>query len=121
MDSKRKQKTKAVDVQGLLREKATTRKPEVDEDRLRCLACGQVHGGRLLHLPDGTTVGTYSEEYRLYAEAKTVLKRFRTRKTRQLHLQKVAELRGVSEYHRLRDKMLEIYNREQNDLREREL
>jgi len=121
MDSKRKQKTEKVDVRGVLRAKATKGEPQVDDPRLRCLACGYIHGGRLLRLPDGQTVGTYSEEYRLYAEAKTILKRFRTRKTRQLHLQRVAELRGVPEYHRLRDKMLEIYNREQNDLREREL
>ncbi len=121
MDSKRKQKTKKVDVQGVLRAQAGEGGSQVDDPRLRCLACGQVHGGRLLHLPDGQTVGTYSEEYRLYAEAKTILKRFRTRKTRQLHLQRVAELRGVPEYHRVRDKMLEIYNREQDDLRKREL
>jgi hypothetical protein len=116
MDSKRKQKTKAVDVQGVLRQKAGTGEAQVDDPRLRCLACGQVHRpSRLLHLPNGQTVGNYSEEYRLYAEARTVLKRFRTRKTRQLHLQKVAELRGASEYHKLRDAMLEIYEREKND------
>lgn len=113
MVNKRKQKTKEMDLQGLSRQEDGQGESQVDEDRLRCLACGQVHrSARLLHLPDGQTVGNYSEEYRLYAEARTVLKRFTTRKTRTLHLQKVAELRGHAEYHRLRDAMLEIYNRE---------
>ena len=113
MDNQRKQKAKEVDVRGLLRAKAGAGKAQVDDPRLRCFACGQFHpGGRLLHLPNGQTVGSYSEEYRLYAEAKSVLKRFRTRKTRQLHLQKVAELRGNAGYHALRNAMLEIYGRE---------
>ena len=113
MDSKRKQKAKEVDVRGLLRAKVATGKPQVDDSRLRCFACGQFHpGGRLLHLPNGQTVGSYSEEYRLYAEARTVLKRFTTRKTRQLHLAKVAELRGNAGYHALRNAMLELYELE---------
>lgn len=116
MDSKRKQKTKAVDVQGLLREEAGEGEAQVNDSRLRCFACGQFHpGGRLLHLPNGQTVGSYSEEYRLYAEAKSVLKRFRTRKTRQLHLARVAELRGHAGYDALRNAMLEIYNRENKE------
>lgn len=115
MDSKRKQKTKEMDVQGLLGAQTGEGK-EVDEDRLRCFACGQLHPGRrLLRLPNGQTVGNYSEEYRLYAEAKSVLKRFRTRKTRQLHLSRVAELRGESGYNALRNAMLEIYNRENKE------
>ena len=114
MDRKRKQKTKAVDVQGLLGEE-TSQREQVD-DRLRCLACNQFHRpSRLLHLTDGRTVGNYSEEYRLYAEAKTILKRFRTRKTRQLHLARVAEVRGHASYDALRNAMLEIYNRENKE------
>jgi hypothetical protein len=115
MDNKRKQKTKAVDVQGLLGAE-TGQREQVDEDRLRCFACNKVHpGGRLLRLPNGQTVGNYSEEYRLYAEAKSVLKRFRTRKTRQLYLARVAELRGHAGYDALRNAMLEIYNRENKE------
>lgn len=115
MDNQRKQKTKKVDVRGVLREKAPKGEPQVNDPRLRCFACGQFHpGGRLLHLPNGQTVGSYSEEYRLYAEARSVLKRFRTRKTRQLHLAKVAELRGHAGYDALRNAMLEIYNREKD-------
>ena len=113
MDNQREQETKKVDVRRVLRKKVATGEQKVDDPRLRCFACGQFHpGGRLLHLPNGQTVGSYSEEYRLYAEAKSVLKRFRTRKTRQLHLQKVAELRGNAGYHALRNAMLEIYGRE---------
>lgn len=116
MDNQREQKTEKVDVRRVLRKKVATREAQVDDPRLRCFACGQFHpGGRLLHLPNGQTVGSYSEEYRLYAEAKSVLKRFRTRKTRQLHLQKVAELRGNAGYHALRNAMLEIYEREKNE------
>lgn len=113
MDNQRKQKTKEVDVRGVLRAKVATGEPQVNDSRLRCFACGQFHpGGRLLHLPNGQTVGSYSEEYRLYAEARSVLKRFRTRKTRQLHLSKVAELRGDAGYHALRNAMLELYELE---------
>ena len=112
MDRKRKQKAKEVGLQGLLGEETSQGGQQVD-DRLRCLACNQVHSSsRLLHLPDGRTVGNYSEEYRLYAEAAGVLKRFRTRKTRQLHLARVAEVRGHASYEQLRNAMLEIYNRE---------
>ena len=116
MDRKRKQKTKEVGLQRLLGAQAGEGGGEVD-DRLRCLACNQFHRpSRLLHLPDGRTVGNYSEEYRLYAEAAGVLKRFRTRKTRQLHLSRVAEVRGHAAYEQLRNAMLEIYEREKNDL-----
>ena len=115
MDNKRKQKTKEVGLQGLLGEETSQGGGQVD-DRLRCLACNQVHSSsRLLHLPDGRTVGNYSEEYRLYAEAAGVLKRFRTRKTRQLHLARVAEMRGHAGYDQLRNAMLEIYNRENKE------
>jgi len=116
MDRKRKQKTKEVGLQGLLGEETGEGGNQVD-DRLRCLACNQVHSSsRLLHLLDGRTVGNYSEEYRLYAEAAGVLKRFRTRKTRQLHLARVAEVRGHASYEQLRNAMLAIYEREKNDL-----
>jgi len=116
MDRKRKQKTKEVGLQGLLGEETGEGGQQVDV-RLQCLACNQVHNSsRLLHLPDGRTVGNYSEEYRLYAEAAGVLKRFRTRKTRQLHLSRVAEVRGHASYEQLRNAMLAIYEREKNDL-----
>ena len=43
-------------------------------DELVCHACGRVHkGARSVKLPDGTSVGSYSEAYRAYTEAKWVL------------------------------------------------
>lgn len=43
-------------------------------DELACHACGRVHpGAGLVTLPDGTVVGSYSEAYRAYTEAKWVL------------------------------------------------
>ena len=116
MDNKRKQKTKEMDVQGLLGAE-TGQGKEVDA-RLQCHACGAVHRpSRLVRLPDGREVGSYSEEYRLYTEAKAVLKRFKVKRTRQLHLAEVAKMRGHAGYEQLRQAMLEIYEREQNDLR----
>jgi len=42
-------------------------------DQLACRGCGKVHqGARLITLPDGTQVGSYSEAYRAYTEAKWV-------------------------------------------------
>lgn len=42
-------------------------------DELACHACGKVHkGARSVTLPDGRTVGSYSEAYRAYCEAKWV-------------------------------------------------
>ena len=43
-------------------------------DELACRACGRVHpDAKLITLPDGTVVGSYSNEYRAYTEAKWVL------------------------------------------------
>jgi len=45
-------------------------------DELACPACGKVHpDARLITLPDGTVVGSYSNEYRAYTEAKWVLEK----------------------------------------------
>ena len=120
MDRKRKQKTKEVGLQGLLGEEASEGEGTAGEQvdvRLLCFACGKVHGSsRLVRLPDGREVGSYSDEYRLFTEARDVLKRFKVKRTRQLHLAKVAEMRGQTGYERLRAAMLEIYEREKNDL-----
>ncbi len=43
---------------------------------MACPACGKVHpDARLITLPDGTVVGSYSEAYRAYTEAKWVLEK----------------------------------------------
>ena len=45
-------------------------------DELVCHACGKVHqGARSVTLPDGTSVGSYSEAYRAYTEAKWVFEK----------------------------------------------
>ena len=50
---------------------------------LVCPGCGLTHGdSRLVELPDGRVVGNYSNAYRLYCEAKWVLKNKRTKNTR---------------------------------------
>ena len=42
-------------------------------DELACPACGKVHpDAKLITLPDGSIVGSYSEAYRAYTEAKWV-------------------------------------------------
>lgn len=118
MDRKRKQKTKEVGLQGLLGEETSEGEGKAGEQvdvRLLCFACGKVHGSpRLVRLPDGREVGSYSDEYRLFTEARDVLRRFKVKRTRQLHLAKVAEMRGQAGYERLRNAMLEIYEREKN-------
>jgi hypothetical protein len=113
MDIERKRQTQAVDVPRLLPTKAREGE-EVDE---RCLSCNTVHGSpRLFRLPGGKLVSSYSEEFRLYTEARWVFKRFRTKRTRQLYLAEVANLRGQAAYHRLRDAMTEIWERSKNEL-----
>jgi len=43
-------------------------------DELACPSCGKVYpDARLITLPDGSKVGSYSMEYRAYTEAKWVL------------------------------------------------
>ena len=119
MDRKRKQKTKEVGLQGLLGAQTSQGEGKAGEQvdvRLECFACGKVHGSsRLVRLPDGREVGSYSDEYRLFTEARDVLKRFKVKRTRQLHLAEVAKMRGQAGYERLRAAMLEIYEREKND------
>jgi hypothetical protein len=45
-------------------------------DELACPACGKVHPDAvLITLPDGSIVGSYSEAYRAYTEAKWVLEK----------------------------------------------
>ena len=109
MDTKPKRPTKKMDVQRVLREEVSQGE-QVDET---CLSCREVHGSpRILRLPDGKLVSSYSEEFRMYTEAKWVFKRFRTKRTRQLYLAEVANLRGKVAYDRLRDAMTEIWRRE---------
>ena len=84
------------------------------DDRLVCLACGQVHPqARLVSLPDGRQVGNYSETFRLYCEASWVLRKKRTKRTRLEYLDAVAEKRGVEARIALRAEMMAIWQSRQ--------
>lgn len=113
MENKRKGKSKAVDVQGLLPEK-DGEGVTINVLRPICFACRKVHPtSRLVHLPNGRAVGSYSDEYRLYCEAQWVFRKFRTKRTRQLYLQEVANVRGEAGYDKLYAAMLDIWKRKQ--------
>jgi len=113
LEDKRKRKGQAVDVQGLLPQK-DGKGEQVNVLRPACFACGQLHPtSRLVHLPNGRAVGSYSDEYRVYCEAKWVFRKFRTKRTRQLYLQEVATVRGQAGYDKLYAAMLDIWKRKQ--------
>jgi hypothetical protein len=81
------------------------------DERLRCRGCGEVHShAKIVSLPDGREVGNYSEEHRRYWEANWVLKRYRSKRTRQEYLSRIEELRGFEAKMELRDEMLRIWN-----------
>ena len=100
-------------MQGLLPEK-DGEGIQINVLRPACFACGAVHPtSRLVHLPNGRAVGSYSDEYRVYCEAKWVFRKFRTKRTRQLYLQEVANVRGEAGYVKLYAAMLDIWKRKQ--------
>ena len=104
-------------MRGLSSKKAREGEEVVHVLRPSCFACGKVHGhARLVRLPNGRTVGNYSDEYRVYCEAKWVFRKFRSKRTRQLYLQEVAKVRGQAGYDKLYNAMLDIWRRK-NDLR----
>lgn len=112
MEDKRKGKSKTLDVQGLSEKKDG--EGEVSVLRPICFACGQLHpASRLVRLPDGRAVGSYSDEFRVYCEAKWVFRKFRTKRTRQLYLSQVANVRGEAGYAKLYAAMLDIWKRKQ--------
>jgi len=97
----------------LLQEKARAGEQVIHVLRPSCFACGKVHGSaRLVRLPNGRTVGTYSDEYRVYCEAKWVFRKFRSKRTRQLYLQEVAKMRGQAGYDKLYNAMLDVWKLE---------
>lgn len=84
---------------------------DVSNDRLACGQCGRVHpSARMVELVYGGQVSSYSEHYRRYCEAKTVLKKFRSKRTRMAYLANVAGKRGEQAAAELRAEMLRIYN-----------
>jgi hypothetical protein len=112
LEDKRKRKSKTVDVQGLSEKEDG--EGEVSVLRPICFACRKVHPtSRLVHLPDGRAVGSYSDEFRVYCEAKWVFRKFRSKRTRQLYLSQVANVRGQAGYDKLYAAMLDIWKRKQ--------
>lgn len=65
--------------------------------------------GKDVTTEDGRVMNSYSEEYRKYCEAKTVLKRFKVKKTRQKYLAEVYTKRGQEGYQALYDEMMLIW------------
>ncbi len=99
-------------MRGLSSKKAREGEEVIHVLRPSCFACGKVHGhARLVRLPNGRTVGNYSDEYRVYCEAKWVFRKFRSKRTRQLYLQEVAKVRGQAGYDKLYNAMLDIWRR----------
>lgn len=99
-------------MRGLSSKKAREGEEVIHVLRPSCFACGKVHGhARLVRLPNGRTVGNYSDEYRVYCEAKWVFRKFRSKRTRQLYLQEVAKVRGQAGYDKLYNAMLDIWKR----------
>ena len=85
-----------------------------DSEKLRCRGCGGVHpGARLVDLPDGRVVGNYSEEFFLHYEARFVLKKYRSKRTRLAYLDSVEEKRGKAARVALRQEMMVIWEHRQ--------
>lgn len=77
---------------------------------LACMACGEVHpAARLVALEYGGQVGNYSEAWRRHCEARWVLKKKRTKNTRQAYLAAVIEQRGEPAARDLREEMMRIW------------
>ena len=80
------------------------------DDPLACPQCGRVHpSARMVRLPYGAVVSSYSEAYRRYCEANTVLKRFRSKRTRMQYLAAVANRRGEQAAAEVRAEMLRVW------------
>jgi hypothetical protein len=58
---------------------------------------------------DGRLLNTYSEEYRLYCEAKDILTRYKTSQERQWWLMKIKDKRGIDGYNILRNEMIRLH------------
>lgn len=75
-----------------------------------CLACGSAHHGAVIvTLHDGSTVSSYSEQWRNECEALSVLS-LRSLPKRQETLANVEKFRGVKAADELRGRMLAIWN-----------
>ena len=79
-------------------------------NELACPACGVVHqGSRLVALEYGGQVSNHSQAWRRHCEARWVLKKKRTKNTRQAYLAAVIEARGEPAARELREEMMRIW------------
>ena len=82
----------------------------MSDERLKCYSCGEVHeAARIVRTVDGREMGNYSADWFLYNEAVWVLKKYRSKRTRQEYLGKVAVNRGKARMQKLRDEMLLLW------------
>lgn len=80
------------------------------DPRLRCYSCGEVHErARIVKTIDGREMGNYQDEWRRYHEAMWVLKKYRSKRTRQGYLQRIEEIRGPKAAAELRAEMLLLW------------
>ena len=79
------------------------------DGRLTCYACGERHDSAIAkRLPDGSTVGLHSREYRLYCEAMWVLSR--PKAFRKGYLEQVEKARGMSGREELQREIMRWFN-----------
>lgn len=82
---------------------------------LACPACGEVHkGAKMVALEYGGEVSNHSEEWRKHCEARWVLKKKKTKNTRQAYLSLVIEKRGEPAARELREEMMRIWKYRQS-------
>jgi hypothetical protein len=78
----------------------------LEMDSLLCSSCKQMHGGARFVEIDGVRFGNYSEEYRIYTEAKWVYYHASNRRT---YLEEIEKKRGAIAMSKLRNAMLKIH------------
>lgn len=59
---------------------------------------------------DGRELDSWSEEYRLYCEAKTILTKYKTNEQKREFLMRIKEKRGVNGYHYIRAEMIKLHD-----------
>lgn len=87
----------------------------MNDDRLKCHACGQIHkNAQLVTLHDGAVVGNYSVEWMLECEAKMICK-MQTLEKRRQYLNAVKEKRGIESWKALSDRVASIWKSSKPD------
>jgi hypothetical protein len=80
------------------------------DPRLKCFSCGEVHErAKIVTTIDGREMGNYQDEWRRYHEAMWVLKKYRSKRTRQAYLSRIAEIRGPQAMADLRAEMMLLW------------